>query len=218
MLGDYKVVEPKVFKRRGAAQGIVNKETGMNYDPKRDISHALPLIMQNSIIMTQNQLTETEQATPENMEILDTFAHMFAGMYLDSRQQLNAWIKGFNQLYEYINETDNAENIYASLCMYMVLNLYSYLFTSVQMATQTGNTFTTQDFTLNFLVSSLSAMGQDKANAYMQDLASVSGIMKVPPVDFLAAVPENYIKEIKEFHKEQRKKFNNRTKSKKKKN
>lgn len=198
------MTEPKVFKRTGATQGLVHKQSGLTFDPKRDLSYCISVIIGNSVIMTQNQLEHTDQATPENMEILDTIANMFASMYRDSRQKIKAWVKGFKQLYRYVQTTEGAPEVYASFCMYAVLNMYAYLFTSVQMATNAATAIDTQDFTREFLTASLSVIGKDKAEEYMKDFAQVSAILAVPPMEFIAVESKDYMKEIRMFQKEQR--------------
>lgn len=210
------MTEPKVFKRNGATQGLIHKESGLTFDPKRDLSYCISVIIGNAVIMAQNQLENNGDDTPENMEILDTISNMFASMYRDSRQKIKAWIKGFEQLYRYVQKTEGAPEIYASFCMYAVLNMYAYLFTSVQTATNTACSIDTQDFTKEFLTASLSVIGDEKAKEYMRDFAQVSSILATPPIEFIATESKDYMKDIRTFQKEQREALNKQFKKKSK--
>lgn len=189
--------KPTIFTQRGHAVGTV-APSGMAHTPMRDISNCLPHIMNNAIIITQQGIS-----TDEQMDHLNCITIALANMYAASRQDNTNWITGFKELYEYLNTYTEAAEVYGNLCANMVLNIFSYLFTSTQMGFKTGETMEPEDSAKIMFTSLLSAMDDKVKSEVNRALQLFGNTHIVPDLTTLLGSSKEYIKDTKEAMKEQ---------------
>jgi hypothetical protein len=187
---------PKVFKSSGGTGGIKSTATGMGYSLVRDISNALPAILGNAVILTQKRLGDNET----DLEILDTLVQFLMRMYVDARQEISGWIGGFEELYDYIEDPRHA-SIYAQLCTNMVLNIYAFLFTSVNNALESADSLEREDDARLFLTACMSTMRSKDRRKLFKELGRTA--FPNLPVD-LAYEPRRYLEEIRKYQDEVR--------------
>lgn len=186
----------KIFKRKGQASGLLSNRTGMPYDPIRDISNALPLILTNSIIMTQNQIESEGVEVESRVDALDTLAEVLGKMYVDARKELHSWIRGFSELYESLKKDENMYYVYASLCMYINLNIFAFLFTSWQTGLETGDSLEYDDYVKTYLTGCLAVMGKKEADDFIKTYPILSSSAPLPPIHVLTSEASKYMADI----------------------
>ena len=195
------MTEPRTFRRSGATG--FKTPGGYYFHPARDISNCLGMIVNNAVIMENNRLEEEEKDTEENIETLHTITGMLTGMYEDSQKDVGAWITGFGELYDYLGDDPEKREIYGSLCSFIVLNIYSFLFTSQHTAINSGESLNNVDFSQNYLTGLLSLMDDDKRRDMMKEFNKLSSF-PVPPAEILQEMSEGYLENIKKYQEQKK--------------
>jgi hypothetical protein len=123
--------------RQQLGKGMVALRKQHSQDPfaawHRDLGHCFHLLVRESISYTQSLYEAQEDH--DALEILDTISKMFINMYAECAQNNLTGIMQFNDLYGYIEETgDKGAEVYNTITNAMMQTMFSYLFTSTEMA------------------------------------------------------------------------------------
>ena len=167
--------EPKVMNYEGHGWGIISKDRKMAFNHYRDLSNCMGHIMDNAVAMTMNINTKD----PSWVTHLDFFSKTLCEMYGASRIQLDGWITGFREIEKYIDNNKGASTVYATLCQFVVINMYAYLFTSVNLALNGGNSFGEELNALNFLMAAAMATrkGEKHLKKYLKEVSGTAPLI-----------------------------------------
>jgi len=190
--------EPEVFDSKGETTGLVSREGRMAFIFKRDITNCLGKIVMNAVCMVRNVVLRKESR--DMMEHLDKLSAMLANTYQESRYDVKAWIKGFREINQYLEDNPSAQTVYASLCMMIVQNCYAYMFTSTRVGVNSGDSFTDEEEGMLFLTTCASSThrGEKHLRKYLKEVQPVCPEMSREMVKMLNGEWEEYLKKVEE--------------------